>query len=226
MSTLMSTFSSNSQQAQQSTSKINSATTSLQQSISLKNDTRTTLIGNQDIRRIYKMKKNILDIELVKEFRDISRCKSNLESYEKYYQAYVKFIIKNEFYFTDLILKKWGLDILIKIDSKDYIVSSPDLSLDRENTRLSRGKYEDIDTLAMSIRDTLWDMVTIYSGKDCPITQNDELRYIKLIYKDNSSKILLECAGCGWIEDTDGNEYKEPGGKVFPVKKVEIAEYI
>ena len=57
MSTLMSTFSSNSQQAQQSTSKINSATTPLQQSISLKNDTRTTLIGNQDIRRIYKMKK-------------------------------------------------------------------------------------------------------------------------------------------------------------------------
>lgn len=172
------------------------------------------------------MTKNILDRELVKEFREISRCDSNLESYEDYYQAYVMFISEHRDYFTDSILEKWGLDVLISIDTKEYIVPTPDLSLDMEKARLSKGEYKNIDTLAMSIRDTLWDMVTIYSGKDCPITPNDELRYIKVVYTDKPNEILLECTGCGWTEDTEGKEYTGDFGKVFPVKEKEIRKYI
>ncbi|MDY4308251.1 TIGR04197 family type VII secretion effector, partial [Enterococcus mundtii] len=54
----MVTFSSNSQQAQQSTSRITSATTPLNQASSLQNDTRTTLIGNQDIQSSITSAKN------------------------------------------------------------------------------------------------------------------------------------------------------------------------
>ena len=54
----MATFSSNSQQAQQSTSKITSATTSLKQTSPIEDDTRTTLIGNQDIQSSLTSPKN------------------------------------------------------------------------------------------------------------------------------------------------------------------------
>ncbi|MHA6059070.1 TIGR04197 family type VII secretion effector, partial [Enterococcus mundtii] len=54
----MVTFSSNSQQAQQSTSRITSANTPLNQASSLQNDTRTTLIGNQDIQSSITSAKN------------------------------------------------------------------------------------------------------------------------------------------------------------------------
>jgi len=54
----MATFSSNSQQAQQSTSRITSATSPLNQASSLQNDTRTTLIGNQDIQSSITSAKN------------------------------------------------------------------------------------------------------------------------------------------------------------------------
>ena len=54
----MVTFSSNSQQAQQSTSKITSATTSLKQTSPIEDDTRTTLIGNQDIQSSLTSAKN------------------------------------------------------------------------------------------------------------------------------------------------------------------------
>lgn len=172
------------------------------------------------------MTENILDRELVEEFREISQCDSNLKSYENYYQAYVNFINEHRDSFTNSILEKWGLDVLTSIDIQNYIAPTPELSLDMEKRRLSKGAYEDIDTLAMSIRDTLWDMITVYSGKDCPITPNDELRYIKLVYKDNSDKILLECAGCGWTEDTSGNEYTGSHGKVYPVNQKEIEKYM
>lgn len=171
------------------------------------------------------MTENILDRELVKEFRETSQCSSNLESYENYYKACVQFINKNKDYFIDSILKKWGLDVLISIDAEEYIVSKLDLSLNMEKIRLSKGAYENIDTLAMSIRDTLWDMITVYSGKDCPITPADELRYIKLIDEDGIEKLLLECAGCGWTEELNGEEYKGSFGKVFPVNKREIEKY-
>ncbi|WP_195273169.1 TIGR04197 family type VII secretion effector [Enterococcus mundtii] len=54
----MVTFSSNSQQTQQSTSRITSATTPLNQASSIQNDTRTTLIGNQDIQSSITSAKN------------------------------------------------------------------------------------------------------------------------------------------------------------------------
>ena len=54
----MVTFSSNSQQTQQSTSRITSATTPLNQASSIQNDTRTTLIGNQDIQSSFTSAKN------------------------------------------------------------------------------------------------------------------------------------------------------------------------
>lgn len=102
------------------------------------------------------------------------------------------FINEHKDYFTNTILEKWGLDVLISINAQEYIVSTPDLSLTMEKTRLSKGAYEDIDTLAMSIRDTLWDIVTVYSGN-----------------------ILLECAGCGWTEEPTGEEHIGLVGKGF-----------
>ncbi|MDS9999626.1 hypothetical protein QJV14_02450 [Listeria cossartiae subsp. cayugensis] len=172
------------------------------------------------------MTKNIFYRELLKNFREIPQNDKNLESYGNYYQAYVKFVNEYRDFFTDSILEKWGLDVLISINSEEYIVSTPDLSLYMEKQRLSKGEYKNIDTLAMSIRDTLWDMVTVYSGKDCPITPNDELIYIKVKRKDNSDKILLECAGCGWAEDIEGEEYTGDFGKVFPVNEKDFSVYI
>ncbi|MBC2192434.1 hypothetical protein HCB44_09060 [Listeria sp. FSL L7-0229] len=172
------------------------------------------------------MTKNTLYTKLLKNFREIPQCDNNIESYKNYFQAYVKFINEYRDFFTDSILEKWGLDVLISINSEEYIVSTPDLSLNMEKQRLSKGEYKDINTVAMSIRDTLWDMVTVYSGKDCPITPNDELRYIKVKRKDNSNKILLECAGCGWTEDVEGGEYTGDFVKVFPVNEKDIRAYI
>jgi hypothetical protein len=98
------------------------------------------------VRRKFEMTENILYRELVREFREISRCDSNLESYENYYQAYVKFINEHRDYFTDSFLEEWGLDILISIEIKEYIVPNPDLSLSLEKSRLSKGEYKNIDT--------------------------------------------------------------------------------
>ncbi|WP_088816166.1 MULTISPECIES: hypothetical protein [Listeria] len=171
------------------------------------------------------MREETISEDLLKEYYQIFSDSQALKNFFSYYEALVSFVKKHPIEFTDEVKDEWGLNELLDININEYLVATPDICLDMEAKRLVRA-YENIDTLAMSIRDTLWDMVTVYSGKDCPITPNDELRYIKLVYKDNSDKILLECAGCGWTEDTSGNEYTGPYGKVYPVNQKEIEKYM
>ncbi|UAC48111.1 hypothetical protein K6959_16270 [Bacillus aquiflavi] len=171
------------------------------------------------------MKKNgLLDKDLLKQYYSIFSNKNNLKDFKSYYLAFVRFINQNREFFTDTILEKWDLNVLITLNPDNYLVKNPDISLPLEEKRL-RGDYDDIDTLVMSIRDTLWDMITIYSGKDCPITPNDELRYILLKNNDGKEKLLLECAACGWTENIDGNEYNDPTGTVYPVNKKDLERY-
>ncbi|MBM7690061.1 hypothetical protein BCR24_03690 [Enterococcus ureilyticus] len=167
------------------------------------------------------MSEELINEKLLKDYYEIFNDSEKLKDFSNYYKALVQIVKKYPLEFTDEVRDEWGLNELLSIEEKKYIVDKPDICLNMEKKRLVRN-YENIDTLAMAIRDTLWDMVTVYSGKDCPITPNDELRYIKIVYEDNSDKILLECAGCGWTEDIDGNEYTGPVGKVFPVNKEEI----
>ncbi|MGX7417235.1 hypothetical protein ACWOFR_00370 [Carnobacterium gallinarum] len=171
------------------------------------------------------MREDIISEDLLKDYYQIFSDPQKLKDFFSYYEALVQFVIKYPTEFNDEVKDEWGLNELLDINTNEYIVTNPDICLDMEAKRLVRD-YESIDTLAMSIRDTLWDMITVYSGKDCPVTPNDELRYIKLVCEDNSDQILLECAGCGWTEDTSGNEYRGPYGKVFPINQKEIEKYV
>ncbi|EOH96175.1 hypothetical protein UAY_03085 [Enterococcus moraviensis ATCC BAA-383] len=171
------------------------------------------------------MREEIISENLLKDYYQIFSNPQTLKDFFSYYEALVRFVKKHPVEFTDEVKDEWGLNELLDININEYIVANPDICLDMEAKRLVRD-YESIDTLAMSIRDTLWDMVTIYSGKDCPITPNDELRYIKIKYADDSERLLLECAGCGWTEDVEGNEYEGPFGRVFPVNKDDLEKYI
>jgi len=72
----------------------------------------------------------------------------------------------------------------------------------------------------------IWDMVTIYSRKDCPNCFDDELRYIFIKYLDESKRLLLECDTCGWTENIDGSKYEGQIGKVYPAGKKELKRYL
>ncbi|MBA4538079.1 hypothetical protein H1Z61_13285 [Bacillus aquiflavi] len=111
---------------------------------------------------------NPIDTQLLNEFYFLIKNNSNLENYSNYYNSLVEFIKIHSNYFTLDILKKFRLDVLIKLDPDKYIVDNPSISLQMESQRLFI-KYETIESLAMAIGDTLWDMVTIYSRKDISV---------------------------------------------------------
>lgn len=161
-------------------------------------------------------------IRLSKEFQAIYQDPENLKDYQSYYMSLVNFIKERPKYFTEEIKNDWGLLELMAIDPKEYIVSNPDISLEMEEKRMGSADFGRVDTFAMIISSILWDMITIYSGKDCPITPEMELRYVKNVCDDHSEVILMECSQCGWIEDLVGKEYDGPFGRFFPVNKKDL----
>lgn len=161
-------------------------------------------------------------IKLTQDFHKIYSNPENLKNFYNYYLSLVNFVNKNPKYFTEEIKQRSGISELIIIDPYEYIVSDPDISLKREKSRLESIGFDKVDTLAMIISSILWDMVTIYSGKDCPITPDMELRYIKNVLDGGFENILLECSQCGWVEDLTGKKYDGPFGSVFPANKKDL----
>lgn len=160
-------------------------------------------------------------------FQNLFEVEGNLESYVAYYQSLVKWIKANQEWFTDNLKKSCRLDVLLTLNPQYYVVKNPELSLDLEKKRIGQREYETMEDLAMTIGDTLWDLVTIRSGKDCPNCQYDELRFVLAIDVSSKESILtLECESCGWSKDIDGNNWSGEICDVYPARKDEIIRII
>lgn len=164
-----------------------------------------------------------IDREVLNSFQNVFEREGNLKSYVAYYQSLVKWVQSKSEWFTDDLKKSCRLDVLLALDPRQYVVENPELSLNLEKKRIGIREYETVDDLAMTIGDTLWDLVTIRSGKDCPNCQYDELRYVLAVDKISKESILtLECESCGWSEDIEGNEWDGGICDVYPARKGEI----
>lgn len=167
----------------------------------------------------------IMDKEALNSFQNLFEVEQHLESYITYYQALINWVKTNPEWFTDDLKKLCRLDVLLTLNPKQYVIDKPELLLELEKSRIGSREYETIDDLAMTIGDTLWDMVTIRSGKDCPNCQYDELRYVIAIDKiSKDSTLTLECESCGWSEYLDGKEWSGGICNVYPARKDEIVQ--
>lgn len=148
----------------------------------------------------------------------------NFKDINSFYLALIEFVKNNKYFFTNSINELWGLDELMRLDCKDYTVEYLGFDLIAERTHIRESiDYLSISSLPMIVRDKLWELITIYSDKDCPVC-GSAFRYIKVIDESQNENILLECTVCTRIENRDGTIYKALGKvRTQPVKKQEIS---
>lgn len=163
---------------------------------------------------------------MLNSFHEIYLDKNNLLSYKNYYNALRLWVKKNEKNLSSRLQYNSRLRMLLDLDEDKYLVDNPEFSLEMEEKRKSRVGFSKIDTMLMVICDTLWDMVTIRSEKNCPCCGDGDLRYIKVL--SNSARhnnVLLECNICGRLANFDGSRYE--GRKIdnyYPACKEEILD--
>lgn len=164
--------------------------------------------------------KKLINEQLWNDF--ISMLKESTSSYEVYYSALVSWIRNNPRWFSNEMLKKSYLGILITLDPSKYIVDDPEFQLENELERYKNNKPRDINTLVMLIESKLWDMASIRSQKDCPNCGYGELRYLLIEKKDH---ILLECRDCAWTEYVDGIKYNDGIARMLPANKYDLQRH-
>lgn len=163
---------------------------------------------------------------MLNSFHEIYLDKKNLLSYKNYYNALRLWVKKNEKNLSSRLQYNGRLRMLLDLNDDKYLVDNPEFSLEMEEKRKSRVNFSKIDTMLMMICDTLWDMVTIRSEKNCPCCGDGDLRYIKV--SSNNAKhnnVLLECNICGRLANIDGSRYE--GRKIdsyYPACKEEILD--
>jgi len=152
---------------------------------------------------------------------------SNFESFTKYYKALSTWVKEHKKLFGDSILKDFRLDILIELNPNNCDINETMFSLEMEHERMFGGeKPKYLEVLAQRIGNTLWDLVTVYSGMDCPnCIYDDGLRYVMTI-KENTRKrkLALKCESCGHLQTLCGKIFLEEKLQIIPASREDIAE--
>ena len=160
--------------------------------------------------------------KLYEEFIELINCPEVTKEFSVYYSTIIDWVKCNKRYFNELVLRKSRLDILIKIDPNEYTVDSSELSIEAKS--FEKIKPSKIDNCAMLIGDSLWNLMIISSGKDCPVCRYNELGYI-LVKFNETRELVLECENCGWCEHLNGLKLNEEISECIPARKKDLESY-
>lgn len=166
-----------------------------------------------------------MDSRLLKEFRDIFN-NHNIQSSIDYYKVLCLWVNRNKKIFGEHLLHINRLNVLTSLDIEKYIINSSEIDLNNEINRIRKIDFKSLDGLLMFISDTMWEMITIASSKECYNCKYGDVRYIKINYKDCKGKVVLECQDCGQIMNINGIKITEKIQNYLPATKKEVEDAI
>lgn len=162
--------------------------------------------------------------QLQESFRAIYKNPEHLNSYRSYYNSLRNWVIDNKKTIGEKQIDPM-LNILLSLQLDDYNleeIQGNGLYPTEDSKRLAKRDYEKLDYLLLSIRDTLWDLVTISSDDNCPCCNYGDLRYLKINNKSLNRKIILECQSCGQAFNIDGSKFSETIEDYLPASKKDV----
>ncbi|MBL1225305.1 hypothetical protein [Enterococcus sp. BWR-S5] len=160
----------------------------------------------------------------MRQYYDIFSNERSMSCHEEYYKALVHFIKRNDRYFSKEIVKAYNLNVLMTLELEKYPIAPSIFSLTQEQVRCSGQTYSSVGSLAMSISNILWEMVAVYSGKDCPIINEYNMRYALVEDLSGEAFIVEECEQCGYLQGLTGQPYGGTVKKISPATMSQIEQ--
>jgi transposase-like protein len=161
------------------------------------------------------------------DFKNIQNLPYVFDNYLNYYNALTGWVKKH---YDDIgvnLIQMCELDTMLDIDFEKYLSNEPEISLELEKKRIFNNKPSTIDGLLSCINHTIWDMIRLYSGKDCPACKS-ELHYV--IYEGHKTKqkeLGFDCSICGlWQQYFDETKDSAEKLSVHPVNTADLEFYM
>lgn len=121
-----------------------------------------------------------------------------------FYSAISSWLIKNRKMFDDDVWKIYGLGKLSELNPSLYKVECLEGSVAESIDRWNNTQPSSQNSIAIIIRDALWDMAAFKTNIQCPNCQDDDLR---ALLEPDSKEIILSCDLCCWSQSSSGNEW-------------------
>jgi len=176
-----------------------------------------------------KLMEQLLTQKTWNDFRKILNDEEAFYSFINYYSALLDWVKNNIEIFDTPILQANRITELLNLKHPEmYIVDNTGLSLGMESERMFSYRPETLDGLMMSITDTLWELITIMSEKNCPICDDGGLGYFIIeIASTKKRELILECNTCIYFELVSGEKWNEENKilRILPANKNDLEKF-
>ncbi|NTX00189.1 DUF4240 domain-containing protein [Myxococcus sp. CA040A] len=145
---------------------------------------------------------------------------SVIVGFEDYYRRLSSWVIGHTQDFGAELLEESGLAVLARLDPSRYLSKSPEIRLDLELARLSSVAPKSMESVAMALSETLLDMVTVWSARDCP-NCGGPMR-IMVALSDDARRLFLRCRDCSHEEWEDFSRVETRVRRVLPATRGDV----
>ena len=118
----------------------------------------------------------------------------------------------------------YGFDSYVNYDPSDYPTESCEFSAQEIIHRIISLEPSSLDSVAMIIRDTLWDLIAYKSNRECLNCGDDDFR---VLYDGNLDRFVMSCDLCGCSVFDDGSQWLgDPELKPANVRQLKANGYL
>jgi len=139
---------------------------------------------------------------------------------ECFYSAISSWLTENRKAFRDNIWETYGLGQLSELNPTLFKVECLEGSVDEHIRRFNNLEPSSLDSIAMIIRDILWDMVAFKTQVQCPNCQEDDFR---ALLEPKSEEVILSCDLCCWSQSLNGNKWSG-SSNLIPANKGQLSD--
>lgn len=159
-------------------------------------------------------------------WRDICSMLKNFEelsgSSQDLYLAFCKWLRENRNHFDKKTWNAYGFDKYINLNPSLYVAEFTEGTVQDNVERFARYKPNSIDTLAMFIRDILWDIIVFKTNIECARCGDDHFRALA---NPETNEIFLSCDRCTWTQSMSG--VRRCGPKILiPARKNLLMDFM
>lgn len=135
---------------------------------------------------------------------------------EEYYRRVADWALLHSHEFGAEVMDRTGLSVLARLDVRLYLSSEPGVAPRMELSRLSAFVPKTLEGVAEALGNTLREIVTVWSPKDCP-TCGGPMRTLVAL-SAGERRIFLSCRDCPHEEWLDGSPITALIERVIPAR--------
>lgn len=135
-----------------------------------------------------------------------------------FFEFLCSWLLNNTKAFGSDVWLSYKFESLVSCKPADYAIEYSEGSVGEAISRLKRLEPSSTGSIAMTLRDVLWDMLAYKCDVECSNCGDDDFR---VLLGKGSKIVVLSCDNCGWAQFESGKRWSEDSS-LIPANNSEL----